>query len=204
VAFHPKSNALASAHYDGTVKVWDSTTGKKLLDFQAHTDAVRQVAYSAKGRFLASAGGRDEKNNLGVWEASTEKLIHPFLGDGFVHSVAFSPDGQRLACARSRSVSLADVETGQALPGTPPGDRVVSRVVFSPNGRYLAAADEGQTVRLLDAVTLDECHKLRVTGGELWGVAFSPDGRYLATCSGYKGKGTIQIWDKTLWDVRSP
>ena len=58
---------------------------------------------------------------------------------------------------------------------------------------------EGQTVWLLDAATLKERHKLRVTGGELWGVAFSPDGRYLATCSGYKGKGTIQIWHAGLW-----
>jgi len=210
VAFHPISDALASAHYDGTVRVWDSTTGKKLLpDFPAHTDSVRQVAYSTDGRLLASAGGRDQENNVGVWEAATGKPIRPVYLKDLVRGVAFSPDGRRLACAPGHSVSLVDVETGQALARTPPddltppGDRVF-RVVFSPDDRYLATAGEGQTVRLLDAVTLEERHQLRVAGGELWGVAFSPDGRYLATCSGYKGKGTIQIWDRTLWDVRGP
>jgi hypothetical protein len=34
-------------------------------------------------------------------------------------------------------------------------------------------------------------------------VAFSPDGRYLASCSGYKGKGTIQIWEARIWDKQS-
>jgi WD40 repeat protein len=203
VAFDPGSDALASAHYDGTLKVWDSTTGKKLLDFPAHTDAIRQVAYSAKGRLLASAGGRDQKKNLGVWDAATAKAIHLVPRKKFAFGVAFSPDGRRLACAHSRLVSLLDVKTGEELLEISLGDRVF-RVVFSPDSRYLATVGEGQTVRLLDAVTLEECHQLRVTGGELWGVAFSPDGRYLATCSGYKGKGTIQIWDKTLWDVRGP
>jgi hypothetical protein len=34
-------------------------------------------------------------------------------------------------------------------------------------------------------------------------VAFSPDGRRLASCSGYKGKGEIKLWDRTLWDKQS-
>jgi WD40 repeat protein len=55
-------------------------------------------------------------------------------------------------------------------------------------------------VRLWDAVTGKELvPPLRVSGGELWNVAFSPDGHYLASCSGYKGQGTIQIWDAGLW-----
>jgi WD40 repeat protein len=199
VAFHPKSNALASAHYDGTVKVWDLTTGKAPRTIRAHTDAVLSVTYSPNGRLLASAGGRDQEKNLGVWEAPTGKLIHPaYYSDSFVRSVAFSPDGGRLACATGRRVSLVDVETGGELFKTPPGDRVF-RVVFSPDGRRLATAGEGHTVRILDAATLLELGTLRVSGGELWGVTFSPDGRHLATCSGYKGKGTIQIWDAARW-----
>src|SRR5262249_54838492 len=121
----------------------------------------------------------------------------------FVRSVAFSPDGRRLACAHAMRVSLVDVEGGQELLRTPSGDRVF-RVVFSPDGRRLATACEGQTVQVFDSAPGKGLDKLRVSGGELWGVAFSPVGRYLATCSGYKGKGTIQIWDASAWDVHAP
>jgi WD40 repeat protein/tRNA A-37 threonylcarbamoyl transferase component Bud32 len=203
VAFNPKSNALASAHYDRTVKVWDSTTGQMLLDIPAHADVVHGVAYSADGRFLASAGGRDQKNNLGIWDAATGKLIRPLPQDVILWSVTFSPDGRCLAFGIGNWVSIVDVETGEELLRTPPGDRVF-RVAFSPDGRRLATAGEGQTVRLLDPVSGQELAVLRVSGGELWGVAFSPKGDYLATCSGHKGKGTIQIWDASAWDVRAP
>jgi WD40 repeat protein len=205
VTFNPKSNALASAHYDGTVKVWDSTTGQMLLDIPAHADAVLGVAYSADGRLLASAGGRDQDKNIGIWEASTGKLIHGHQQEQFVFHVAFSPDGERLACTTGRKVALWDVTTGEELDSlsfeNPPQ---FLRVAFSPDGRRLALACEDQTVRLWDPGKGQAFLSLPVFGGELWGVAFSPKGDYLATCSGYKGKGTIQIWDASAWDVRGP
>src|SRR5262249_3266860 len=103
VAFNPKSNALASAHYDGTVKVWNierqgGEADRPIFTISAHSDAVLAVAYSADGRLLASAGGRDQEKNIGIWEASTGKLIHGLQQEEqFVFHVAFSPDGERLA-----------------------------------------------------------------------------------------------------------
>jgi WD40 repeat protein len=39
--------------------------------------------------------------------------------------------------------------------------------------------------------------------GTINGLAFSPDRRYLAAAGGYKGKGEIKIWHRTLWDKRA-
>jgi WD40 repeat protein len=167
------------------------------MSFLAHTDAVLRVTYSADGRLLATAGGRDPENNIGIWEASTGKLLHGLQQKNNVLHVAFSPDGWRLAATSWSQIVLWDVATGEELRRIPLEERA-SRVAFSPDGKRLATASESQTVRLLDADSGKELAKFRVSGGELWGVAFSPDGRYLATCSGYKGKGTLQIWDAGL------
>jgi eukaryotic-like serine/threonine-protein kinase len=207
LAFNPVSNALASAHYDGTVKVWDIEGGgaggvnTPIPSFPAHNDHVLGVAYSADGRFLASAGGRDQEHNIGIWDAATRKPIHPLplFQKRFVRSVAFSPDSKRLASASAEQLILWDVATGQELRTIPLTERA-RRVVFSPDGRRLAAVCAGHKVRLWDTDTGQELVSLQVSGGQLWGVAFSPDRRYLASCSGYKGRGTIQIWDASAWE----
>jgi WD40 repeat protein len=115
--------------------------------------------------------------------------------------VAFSPDGKCLACATGRDSPLLDVATGREVRWIPLVGNAY-RVAFSPDGRRLAWACNGQTALVSDVATGQNVVKLRTSGGELWAVAFSPDGRYLASCSGYKGKGTIQLWDTAAWEAR--
>jgi WD40 repeat protein len=200
VAFSPIANCVASGHHDGTVKIWDiERGGKECLSFQAHSDAVLGIAYSPDGRLLASAGGAG-KDTLAVWDVATRKakhLLNP--ARGIPRSVAFSSDRKHLACASGFYFPLWDLASGRELRTFKPADRAF-RVALSPDGRRVAMACEGQRVRLWDVAMGQELVTLRVSGGELWGVAFSPDGRYLASCSGYKGKGTIQLWDTTGWE----
>lgn len=62
--FSPKSNIVASSSADGTVRLWDHTTGKELLTFERHYAPVHLLAFSTEGKAIASAS---IDGNLWVW-----------------------------------------------------------------------------------------------------------------------------------------
>jgi WD40 repeat protein len=100
---------------------------------------------------------------------------------GFEGSVAFSPDGQRLATAgRDRTVKVWDAATGQEARTLQGHTGAVTSVAFSPDGKRLASAGQDQTVKVWDAATGQEVLTLQGHGTVVASVAFSPDGHWLA------------------------
>jgi WD40 repeat protein/tRNA A-37 threonylcarbamoyl transferase component Bud32 len=115
-----------------------------------------------------------------------------------VSSVAFSPDGTRLASASAdRTVKLWDVGTGQEIRTLKGHTQAVSSVAFSPDGHRLASggqfSNEPGEVKVWDAATGQEIRTL-LTGHTqpVTSVAFSPDGRRLASAG---LEGTVKLWD---------
>ena len=103
---------------------------------------------------------------------------------GWVMSVAFSPDGQRLASGSGdQTVKIWDSATGKELFSLKGHAGQVRSVAFSPDGQRLASASEDQTVKIWDSATGKELFALKGHAGWVWSVAFSPDGQRLASGS---------------------
>jgi eukaryotic-like serine/threonine-protein kinase len=111
-------------------------------------------------------------------------------------SVAYSPDGSRLASGSAvGTVKVWDPATGAEFftIGKPATDerQAVHGLAFSPDSKLLAGT-AGGAVTLWQATTGKVHRQLALAGELVTGVAFSPDGRYLAA-SGWDN--AVRLWD---------
>jgi WD40 repeat protein len=191
VAFSPDGTRLASASLDCTLKVWDAGGDRDARILKGPTDPVRTVVFSPDGTWLASAAPGDE-GTVTLWDAATGQQIRTFKGLGLA-SLAFSPDGTRLAAATGDGlVKLWNTATGEELRSLFGHTRQVESVAFSPDGTRLASASGDKTVKLWDVATGKEIHTLKGHTHFVTSVVFSSDGRRLASAS---WDDSVKLWD---------
>ncbi|MBD2606302.1 CHAT domain-containing protein, partial [Scytonema hofmannii FACHB-248] len=137
VSFSPDGKMLATASYDNTVKLWDTSTKKEIKTLTGHTDAVWGVSFSPDGKMLASSSA---DNTVKLWDTSTKKEIKTLTGHTApVHGVSFSPDGKMLASSSAdNTVKLWDTSTKKEIKTLTGHTDTVFGVSFSPDGKMLA------------------------------------------------------------------
>ena len=209
LAWSPDGSKLATACYDGIVRVWDPATGRRLAHLaKFHTGWVLALAWSCDGRWVAASS---EDGWVRVWDAgrsqssSTSVLRQEYgrerLGGGKVLSMGWSPvDSRVLALGDSGgNVILVDVgEEGDGDDGEG-GGRVrvmdeghegseVQSLVWQEDGKGLATAAWDGTVKVWGLVPSEEgtpgdtVRRRRIDVGDGMGhrVALSADGALVA------------------------
>jgi len=172
----------------------------------------RGVAFSPDGKRLAFARGTWNEatkayvaDELKVCDAQTGQELLSCKGHTKrIMSVAFSPDGKRLASAGG-DLKIWDAETGKELHDLKGHTGGVMTAAFSPDGKLLASASSAwqlqqgkwekvaSEVKIWDALKGQELFTSKGHLGDIHCVAFSPDGQRLA--SGDAANGTVKVWD---------
>lgn len=191
----PCGAQLITGSHDGMIRTWNIGASRELRTLTGHQDAVRAVAFSRDGRYLASAS---DDHTAMIWATDTGQRIHVLQGHrDRVTDVAFSPDNAYLVTTSlDKTIQFWEVQSGQVSQALPTQEAGIIHGAFSANGQWLATVDEEGRTKLWPAglaplhlrtpTLLHGCPTL------VEGIAFSQDSKALAmTCLA----GSVAVWD---------
>jgi WD40 repeat protein len=209
VRFSPDGRLLFFKDHSSQVRMTDRATGKVLWT-GTRSDGE---AFSPDGTILVVAapmGGRLTFLDTATGAKRSTIRLNSNLADDLqvLFTLAFSPDGRRLAVAASAGLVLCGpngTEIQSILPIKDLRDELSPRaplqrgkprnqiraLAFSPDGRWLAAAGSDADVYLWEAATAKEVLRFPGHHAEITSVAFSPDGRSVFS---YGEDGLGYLW----------
>ena len=72
IVFSPEGSRVATAGADGTVRIFDSSSGEQILSLQGHDRSVARLAFIPDGTMLAS---KSLDGTVRVWALDLDDLL---------------------------------------------------------------------------------------------------------------------------------
>ena len=120
---------LATASFDGSIRLWSILDGSCVGYFNQHRDSVYSVAFSPSGEFLASGSLAGQ---LYIWDISESRYVKSYKGKGDIFEVAWNKEETRVAaCFSSNVVAVIDFDRSN-LPPKPIASAAVSEPLQAP------------------------------------------------------------------------
>jgi WD40 repeat protein len=208
--FSPCGKVLVAGGYDARVRRWsfDKEEHSELPPLTGHHAWVEGLAFRAEGELLFTA---DSWGMLCCWAGYTadqpaQKWKHDQAHDGWIRTLAVSPDGKQLAsCAADKFVRLWNADDGAKQHEIKLENGPLS-LKFVPDGTLLVGDDrgiiqqfklDGTPVRQFDASSLYTLSRLQDVGG-VFALATDKEGKLLAAGGTTPKNGGTVVGPPTL------
>lgn len=182
-----------SGSWDGTLRLWDLSSGETTRQFIGHEKDVLSVAFSADNRHIVS-GSRDK--TLRLWNTLGE-CKHVFGAEeghkDWVSCVRFPPvmeDPIIVSCGWDKTVKVWRLSTLKLKTNLVGHTGYVSTVTVSPDGSLCASGGKDKVAMLWDLNEGKRLYSLEA-GSAIHSLVFSPNRYWLCAAT----DKCIKIWD---------
>jgi WD40 repeat protein len=199
LAWSADGSRIVSASQDGTVKIWDLTTGGELLTLLGHTGAVKQVAWSPVDDHILTVS---YDGTAKIWDPDPSLLTLANLEDIHGCLIQSHTDNRNIAGFEDGTAKIWDAVTGEELVVFVGPKRNVCSQGWSPSGDRILTSNYGPIdtngmpevrARVWDATSGQELVALVGHSGGVFNSSWSPDGTRIVTAGAVDG--TARIWD---------
>jgi WD40 repeat protein/predicted Ser/Thr protein kinase len=154
-ALSPNARWCVTLGYEGASMINDLTTGQTMKN-KIEIKQPRDVAFSRDGKLLAASS---DLGFVRIWDSGTLREVATLRGflQG-VRSVAFSPDGQRLAVGShgKEAIKLWSTESREELLSLEGQGSLFYPTAFSPDGAVLGSLSRQGVLHLWRAPSWEE------------------------------------------------
>lgn len=187
LSWSPGSQQLAAIATNGALQIWNTTN--YILTHATSTLGNLPsgfVAWSPNGQLIATSSGMDA---IQIWEtARWSPGMQCSTDGGFISSLAWSPDSEKIALGTSnrevRVYQVGGTQSGKFLYTNVQHHDEVSALAWSPDGTYIASGSYDATIRVWNASTQNTITTYTGHNGHpISTLTWSPDSQLIASAA---------------------
>lgn len=185
----PDGNFLAGL-LDYTLKIWDTNNGQPIYTLEEFLTndpwegSYEIFEFSPDSKYLAT--GIPLTGEIKIFDMDNGTHISTIQWHEFLKSIAFSPDGKKLASGsndvNSRDIiRIWDVASGDLISAIQKSNENVTSMVYTLDGETIISGSSNGTVRIWRTSDSSLLRTLYSSAGEISCLSISHDGKFLVS-----------------------